>query len=261
MNAAIYARFSTEKQNEASIGDQIRVCERTAAAQDLAVIARFNDEAVSGGTADRPGYQSLLAAARVGEFQIIIAEDISRLWRNRAEAGVRSAELEDLGVNLLTASGIDTRRDGYGLLLAIQTAMAEYQRREISYRTKRGLEGLALAGKSTGGRCYGFQGAQIDPQEASVVRQVFARRVAGLSLAAIADELTAQGVVPARGGPWSRFSIRTMLANPRYHGVASWGRTETKGGARDSRQRRKVARPDGPLVRRAIPKVVDMVIA
>jgi len=44
----------------------------------------------------------MLAAARRHQFAIIIVEDISRLWRNRAEFGARSAEFEDLGIHCLT---------------------------------------------------------------------------------------------------------------------------------------------------------------
>ncbi len=42
------------------------------------------------------GYQQMLAAARGRHFDLIVSEDISCLWRNRAEFGPRSAELEDL---------------------------------------------------------------------------------------------------------------------------------------------------------------------
>lgn len=249
MRAAIYARYSTENQREASIDDQYRGCEAVAKAAGLTIVLRLSDAGISGGTEQRPGYQSLLAGARAHEYDIIVTEDVSRLWRNRASYGVASAELEDLGVHLLTCVGEDTRREGWGLVIGIKQAIAEAQRKEISYRTRRGLEGLALAGKSTGGRCYGFQGAAIHPQEASVVRQIFDRRVAGLSLAAIASELTAAGVPSVSGGAWSRFSIRTILGNPRYTGAVVWGRTQITGGARDSRNRRKVARAE-PLVSR-----------
>ena len=54
----------------------------------------------------------MLTAAREGVFDVIVVEDISRLTRNRAEFGPRSAELEDLKVNMVTAVGDDTRRDG-----------------------------------------------------------------------------------------------------------------------------------------------------
>lgn len=61
------------------------------------LVALLEDAAISGGTADRPRYQAMLAAARRRQFAIIIVEVISRLWRNRAEFGARSAEFEDFG--------------------------------------------------------------------------------------------------------------------------------------------------------------------
>src|ERR1700722_20249858 len=95
VKAALYARFSTEKQRDASVDDQFRECERAAKSAGLEVVARFEDKGISGGTATRPGYQALRTAARSGRFDVIVTEDISRLWRNRAEFGSRSAELED----------------------------------------------------------------------------------------------------------------------------------------------------------------------
>ena len=112
MKAALYARYSTDKQRDASIDDQFRECARVARAAGFDVVAQFEDKSMSGGTADRPGYQELLSAARRKQFDVIVVEDISRLWRNRAEFGPRSAEFEDLGVHCVTAVGDDTRRDG-----------------------------------------------------------------------------------------------------------------------------------------------------
>lgn len=154
--AALYARYSTDLQKEASIEDQFRECGRIADTLGLEVVDYFSDAGFSGGTSYRPGYQALLKAAREKKFEIVVVEDISRLWRNRADYGTASAELEDLNVHLVTCVGDDTRRDGYGLVLGIKSAIAEHQRREISYRTRRGLEGRALKGWTTGGRCYGF---------------------------------------------------------------------------------------------------------
>ena len=83
MRAALYARFSTDKQ--ASIEDQLRVCRRVATLHGFDVVATFEDAAISGGTSQRPGYQALLAAARRHDVDVIVAEDASRLWRNMAE--------------------------------------------------------------------------------------------------------------------------------------------------------------------------------
>src|ERR1700733_12145511 len=94
----------------------------------------------------------------------------------------RSAELEDLKVHMVTATGDDTRRDGWGLTTQIKQAVGEHARREASYRTRRGLEGLARAARTAGGRSYGYCPARdeagkkirkIVPEEAQVVRQIF----------------------------------------------------------------------------------------
>jgi site-specific DNA recombinase len=252
MKAALYARFSTENQSEASVDDQFRACEHLARASSLDVVARLHDAGVSAGTSERVGYQDLLRRARAREFDVIVTEDISRLWRNRAEFGAASAELEDLGVHLLTAVGDDTRRDGYGLVLGIKHAIAEQYRREVSYRTRRGLEGLALAGKSVGGRCFGYG----SPAEASVVREIYREAVAGAAPGQIARALNSRGVPGPRGPRWSLNAVKRILRNPRYKGELAWGATVSQGGARDSRRTRHVRRPEGPLVIRQVPALV-----
>lgn len=263
MKAALYARFSTDKQRDASIEDQFRECERVAKASGLEVVARFEDRGISGGTHTRPGYQALLTAARAHEFEIMVTEDISRLWRNRAEFGPRSAELEDLGVHCLTCVGDDTRRDGWGLVIQIKQAVAEHARREASYRTRRGLEGKAIAGKSTGGRAYGYVPArdseskeiEINTVEAPIVRRVFEMYAAGASPRSIAATFNAEGI-PSPGASWNRSTRRQdgkwlasaihgdvnrgtgILNNRRYIGVTLWGRSEWKRSAADSKKRR-----------------------
>jgi site-specific DNA recombinase len=251
MRAAIYARFSTELQKDASIEDQFRVCRRVADIQGFDVVATFEDRGISGGTSERPGYQALLAAVRSGSVAIVIAEDVSRLWRNRSEFGQRSAELEDLGCHLLTAVGDDTRREGWGLLLGIKSAIAEHARRETSYRTRRGLEGRALAGQSTGGRVYGYRGAQIAPEEARWVLGIYEQAAAGLSLSRIASWLAAQAVPsPSGAETWARGTLARILSNRRYLGEVTWGARLMAGGARDSKRKHRVVRPEGPLVNR-----------
>lgn len=239
MRAALYARFSSDQQRDASIEDQLRQCERTALAQGFTIVSRFEDKGISGGTTERPGYQSLLAVARAGVIDVIVAEDISRLWRNRAEFGARSAELEDLGVHLVTCVGEDTRRDGWGLVMSIKSAIAEHARKEISYRTRRSLEGLALSGKPTGGPVpFGYGTAEAAAQLA----QIFKMRAEGATLQSIAAWLNDVGCPAPRGGRWGRSSVRYVLANARYAGTVIWGKTTSKGGAVDSRRRRRIRR-------------------
>ena len=263
MKACLYGRYSTDKQRDASIDDQFRECERVAKSAGLEIVARFEDKGISGGTTSRPGYQALLTAARARKFDVIVCEDISRLWRNRAEFGPRSAELEDLGVHCLTCVGDDTRRDGWGLVIQIKQAVAEHARREASYRTRRGLEGNAIAGKSTGGKAFGFTAArdsatgliEINEGQAAIVRRIFEAYADGMSPRSIAAMLNEEGV-PSPGASWNRTVRRRdrkwlasaihgdvnrgtgILNNRRYVGVTLWGRSEWKRSAADSKNRR-----------------------
>jgi DNA invertase Pin-like site-specific DNA recombinase len=152
MRAALYARFSTEKQRDASIDDQFRECERVAKAAGLEVVARFEDRIISGGTARRPGYQALLTAVHKREFDVIVCEDISRLRRNRAEFGPHSAELEDLGVHCLTCVGDDTRRDGWGLVIRIKQAVVEHAGVKLPIERVAGLRVRPLRANQPGRR-------------------------------------------------------------------------------------------------------------
>jgi site-specific DNA recombinase len=244
MRAALYARYSMDRQNEESISDQFRQCERVAGAAGFEVVARFSDAGISGGTSLRPGYQQLLTSARGHDFDIIVTEDLSRLWRSRAEFGPRSAELEDLNVHLVTCVGDDTRRDGYGLVLGIKSAIAEHQRREISYRTRRGMEGLATAGKSTGGRCFGYG----SPAEARAVLELFRSRAAGMELRVLVDRLNAEGVAAPRGDRWCFNTVKRILRNRRYTGTVAWGASQNRTRAQDGRRGKPAIRPEGPLV-------------
>ncbi len=266
MRAAIYARFSTEKQSEASIKDQFRVCERLAERHGFAVKARFSDAAISGGTTQRPGYQRMLAAARAHEFDVIVAEDTSRLWRNLAEQSPRLAELSDLGIAVVSHD-LDTRHESAEIMGAVGGAMASAYRKEIGRRTRRGLEGLARAGKSAGGRAYGYRAAstsgtgqlEIDNDQVRIVRRIFEMFADGHSPRAIAAALNRDGV-PSPGASWGRESRRKLgwiasaihgnptrglgiLNNETYVGRVIWNRSRWVRSAADSSKRRQVQNP------------------
>lgn len=266
MKTAIYARYSTDKQNEASVDDQFRECERLAERYGFEVIERFHDAAISGGTTERPGYQAMLRAARQRAFDFIVAEDTSRLWRNLAEQAPRLAELADLGIAVV-CHDLDTRLESAGILGAVGGAMAEQYRKEIGRRTRRGLEGRARKGASTGGRAYGYIAArdsgtgqrEVHAEQADIVRRIFCEYADGKSPRMIAQCLNTDGV-SSPGASWNRTSDRLnakrrrgwvptaihgdrrrgtgILNNLIYTGELVWGRSVWKRSATDSKQRR-----------------------
>src|SRR6266849_1950834 len=66
MRAVVYARYSSDLQREASIEDQIRLCRKRIEHEGWEYIHAYTDRALSGATALRPAYQSLLEDARHG---------------------------------------------------------------------------------------------------------------------------------------------------------------------------------------------------
>ena len=61
MNAVIYARYSSDNQREESIEGQLRECREYAARNNIMLIGSYIDRAQSARTADRPGFQRMIA--------------------------------------------------------------------------------------------------------------------------------------------------------------------------------------------------------
>ena len=83
MRAAIYARYSSDHQREASIEDQVRQCRARIEQEGWILSEIYSDAAISGATTLRPGYQSMLEGARKGEIDVIVAEALDRLSRDQ----------------------------------------------------------------------------------------------------------------------------------------------------------------------------------
>jgi len=81
MRAAIYARYSTELQRDASIEDQVRNCKDRIEKEGWTLAATYTDHAISGSVRLRPVYQKLLEDAREGHLDAIVAEALDRLSR------------------------------------------------------------------------------------------------------------------------------------------------------------------------------------
>jgi site-specific DNA recombinase len=84
MRAAIYARFSTDLQNAASIEDQVRVCRERIGQEGHQAVEVYADRAISGASR-APGIQSLLADAAKGRFDLVYPEALDRISRDQED--------------------------------------------------------------------------------------------------------------------------------------------------------------------------------
>jgi site-specific DNA recombinase len=235
---AVYARFSTDKQNPRSIEDQLRVCrehvERMGGSLSDDLI--FADAGISGTSTIRPGFQALHEAVRTRRVDVVVTEDLSRIGRDIANNATILKQFGSWGARLLAINdGIDTGQQGSKLLGAIKSAMAENYLDELRDRTRRGMDGLFEAGMSTGGKTFGYRNVpqpdgrarmEIDETEAAIVRQIFARYTGGHSIRAIAQQLNREGVLAPRKGKWGNLTARAMLRNEIYAGVVIYNRRQ-----------------------------------
>jgi len=87
--------------------------EALAVAERLVVVARYRNR------------EALLAAAARREFDVILLEDISRLWPSEPERATGAAFLDRLRIDCVTCRGDDTRRDGWPRVLYLARVLAQ----------------------------------------------------------------------------------------------------------------------------------------
>jgi site-specific DNA recombinase len=229
VRAAIYSRFSTDKQTESSIADQVRVCTEYAQANGMTVTHRFEDQGISGAPiGNRPGCVGMLDAAKSKAFDVLLVMDTSRLSRSSADLSKIADRLVFMGLRIVAVqeSGADTSKDGWEIYFGLSGLMGQQFRKMTSKKTHTALESRAKTGRSTGGRCYGYT-SQNEPVEAEsvIVQEIFTRFANGESMRAIAKDLTHRAIPAPRGRAWHVSAIQAMLHNERYVGRLVWNRS------------------------------------
>ena len=73
LRIALYARYSSENQRDASIEDQLRQCRERAEREGWTVVETYSDRAISGSSMFRAGIRSLLADAQAGRFDMVLS--------------------------------------------------------------------------------------------------------------------------------------------------------------------------------------------
>jgi DNA invertase Pin-like site-specific DNA recombinase len=141
---AIYARYSSDRQSETSIEDQVRrardVITRAGGDPDKAMV--YPDFAISGASMARPGLEQLLQAVEDERVDIILTEDISRISRDLADSAQIFKLLRFAGVPLISISdGIDTSQKNAKLNFAVKSLLADLYLDDLRDKTLRGLDG------------------------------------------------------------------------------------------------------------------------
>lgn len=235
--AGIYIRTSSEHQaGRASPDEQERECRELAALNGCTVVAVYRDVEryrvrgklvdPSGTRTDRPGLAAMLAAAKVGRIDTIIAWKEDRLYRGlRAMLLVLDAvQAHKLSV-LLAKEQFDPR------MAPVKAWVAGMELDALKERMEMGVKARLRAGKAnTGQDRYGYRREGeiivVVDEEAQWVRQIFDWYIAQVPMLEIRRRLIAAGA-PQKGSSrprkveWAITSIQGILkaAYEYAHGV------------------------------------------
>jgi len=216
---ALYARYSSDNQREASIEDQFRLCREYATFEGWTVAETYSDSAISGASMIlRAGIQALLQDAQRGLFEIVLAEALDRISRDQADVATLFKHLKFVGVSIVTLAEGEINE----LHVGLKGTMNALFLKDPADRTRRGLCGRVEAGKSGGGLCYGYRAMrqittdgkpirgnrEIVGHEAEIVRRIFCDFASGISPRTIARKLNDEGIPGPKGKLWNDTTLR-----------------------------------------------------
>jgi len=189
--AAIHARYSTDLQRDASIEDQIRVCQERIEREGWRLVATNTDRAISGADRSRPGYQKLIEDARKNAFDLVIAEALDRLSRDQDRIAAFYKHLSFAQVRITTVAEGEMSE----LHVGLKGTMNALFLKDLALKIRRGQHGVIAQGRSAGGIAYGYRVARevdskgetirgvrtIDQTEAKVIVRIFREYASGRS--------------------------------------------------------------------------------
>jgi DNA invertase Pin-like site-specific DNA recombinase len=254
---AIYARFSSDKQNDASIEDQVHRAREWLRSHggDPDVAQIFPDFAISGASMDRPGMRSLMYAVESGAIDLIVTESVDRISRDAHDAfGFRKAlAYRNVALECLDGTRVASDDKNGLLMYGLRSMLGEQYLIDLADKTRRGLEGRARAGFATGSVPFGYRTERtpsgnkidIDDECAAIVREVFGLYATGMSMEAAARQLNTLSRLSPRGRAWTVGAVRCILTNPAYHGKWTFGAREWRKvpGTNKRRPRKSKTRP------------------
>src|SRR6267143_2873533 len=148
---ALYARYSSDNQRDASIEDQVRICREKAEREKWTIVSIYKDAGISGASMIlRPGIQTLLQDAQRQQFDVVLAEALDRISRDQADAATLFKHLRFAGVPIITLAEGEISE----LHVGLQGTMNALFLKDLAAKTHRGLRGRVEKGKSGGGLCY-----------------------------------------------------------------------------------------------------------
>lgn len=209
MRAIAYLRVSTEQQveNGVSLDTQLAKIKLWCELNNYELASIHQDAGMSGAKmAERPGL--LAALAETGKHDALVVYSLSRLARSTWDTLTIADRLAKAGADLVSLSErIETTSAAGKMIFRILAVLAEFERDQISERTKAALSHKRALGQRISGRLpWGFRLAEPgskmlvrDLNEERVAKMIVDMFVQGTAPHSIAKILAARGIVGREG--------------------------------------------------------------
>jgi len=242
--AAIYARVSSSKQSEEkTIDSQIEALMDYAKKHDIEVPEGwiFKDDGISGSTIQRPALDNLRDLVSSGSPDILLIYHPDRLARKYVYQALLLDEFSKYGVAVAFYKNKKAETPEEHLLEQFQGVFAEYERAQITERCRRGKLHKAkqgsvavlpnapfgyryIKGDSKGGSAH----YELVREEAETVQKLFHMYgVEGKKMIELCSYMNQSIHKPRKSNNgWDRSTIRKILHNRAYIGLAGYLKTE-----------------------------------
>jgi len=237
VRAFIYARRSSDRQNEESCPQQIAECKRMAERLGYTVVKIYADEAKTGKTDRRPEFQKMVRAIESGHCDVVIAYKSNRIARNMLQALTYENRFEQHGVKIVYAK--EEFGDNAAGRFALRNMMNlnQFYSENMSEDIKRCLytyaeECKVLNGRMPLGYRKGEDGKYALATDGSVeiVKEIFSLYCSGVKSSAIVQAMNARGVKTSQGNKFRIGTIEKMMKQEKYIGVYNYGDIRIPGG-------------------------------
>ena len=186
------------------------------------------DEGLSGtSTKKRDEFNKMIAACKKSKIDLIITKSISRFARNTLDCIKHVRELKAMGIGVkFEKENINTATMSNEMVLTMLSAFAQAESESISENVRWGKRHAMREGKTafryngTLGYREGADGKpEIIPEDAIIIRRIFASFCLGRSMEQIKNSLEADGILSPKGNEkWHAATIMYMLKNEKYMG-------------------------------------------
>jgi len=226
VHAAIYARISSPNQkSNYSINEQIGRCREYISQRGWFTRYIFFDEE-SGGTIERPKFQSMLERAKSGCFDVIVVWKLDRFCRSLVDLVNVEKALRECGVSLCSVTEfLDTTTTIGRFNFRTIGSVAELERELIGERARMGLHALAKLHKwpnphpPIGYKRLSDGLLGVKEKEARLVRKIFVLYLREKSMPQVAFMLNKEGILTKNDKKWTAAAVRDVLTDEIYIGI------------------------------------------